>query len=124
MSDEGWIYVLTNPAMPGLVKIGMTRDTPRARARDLSRVTGVPVPFAVACCARVADPAAAERRFHRSLSGRRVSSRREFFRASPREAARAMRAAAGMRPSWSAPLPAVAALAAACAALLSAGGAR
>lgn len=41
----GIVYLLTNPAMPGLVKIGMTeRDSMDARLRELYS-TGVPVPF-------------------------------------------------------------------------------
>jgi hypothetical protein len=39
---RGYIYVLTNPNMPGLVKIGYTQRLPRERANDLSRATGVP----------------------------------------------------------------------------------
>ena len=39
------VYVLTNPAMPGLVKIGMTdRDDVQRRMSDLY-TTGVPLPF-------------------------------------------------------------------------------
>jgi hypothetical protein len=39
---RGYIYVLTNPNMPGLVKIGYTQRLPRERANELSRATGVP----------------------------------------------------------------------------------
>jgi hypothetical protein len=41
------VYVLTNEAMPGLVKIGMTDDTnPDTRVSQLYS-TGVPLPFEV-----------------------------------------------------------------------------
>ena len=39
------VYVLTNPAMPGIVKIGKTnRDDPQVRMNELY-TTGVPLPF-------------------------------------------------------------------------------
>ena len=45
MVSEGIIYVLTNPSMPGLVKIGKTaRGDVNARLSELYS-TGVPVPF-------------------------------------------------------------------------------
>lgn len=41
--NYGIVYVLTNPAMPGLVKIGMTnRDSVDARLKELFN-TSVPV---------------------------------------------------------------------------------
>jgi len=43
--NYGIVYVLTNPAMPGLVKIGMTnRDSVDARLKEFFN-TSVPVPF-------------------------------------------------------------------------------
>ena len=44
----GWVYVLTNPAMPGLVKIGLTSRNPQVRAAELTQATGVPAPFVIA----------------------------------------------------------------------------
>ena len=48
MSDDnsyGVVYVLTNPAMPGIVKIGKTsRSDIHARLNELYS-TGVPLPF-------------------------------------------------------------------------------
>ena len=39
------VYALTNPAMPGIVKIGMTdKNDVKERMRDLY-TTGVPLPF-------------------------------------------------------------------------------
>ena len=44
-NNKGLVYVLTNSAMPGLVKIGMTtRDSVDTRMKELYS-TGVPVPF-------------------------------------------------------------------------------
>ncbi len=51
-NNTGIVYVLSNRAMPGLVKIGMTtRPELDARLKELY-TTGVPVPFDVEydCC--------------------------------------------------------------------------
>ena len=42
----GYVYVLSNPAMPGLYKIGSTRDL-TSRLKDLSNGTGVPAEFEI-----------------------------------------------------------------------------
>ena len=42
--SEGTVYVLTNPAMPGMVKIGKTTRDVTHRLKDLYS-TGVPLPF-------------------------------------------------------------------------------
>jgi len=43
---EGSVYVLTNPAMPNMVKIGKTTRDVELRLVDLYS-TGVPLPFNV-----------------------------------------------------------------------------
>jgi len=40
---DGWIYCLSNPSMPGILKVGMTDKTPEERAKTLF-TTGVPSP--------------------------------------------------------------------------------
>jgi hypothetical protein len=40
-----FIYVLSNPSFPGLLKIGYTRKDIGIRVKDLSKATGVPTPF-------------------------------------------------------------------------------
>jgi hypothetical protein len=82
---EGYIYCLTNEAMPGLVKIGEVHTegrTPDDRARELY-TTGVPLPFNVAFAKKVQNPVHEESRIHAFLNGDRVNPRREFFRKSP-----------------------------------------
>jgi hypothetical protein len=41
---KGIVYVLTNEAMPGLVKIGYTTDL-KERIKKLSQPSGIPAPF-------------------------------------------------------------------------------
>ena len=51
--EYGIVYLLTNPVMPGLVKIGMTtREDIDTRMRELYS-TGVPVPFECQFACRV-----------------------------------------------------------------------
>ncbi len=57
------IYVLTNEAMPGLVKIGLTAESLESRLAQLSSATGVPLPFEVFFAAEVEDSAHIERTF-------------------------------------------------------------
>ena len=43
---KGFLCTLSNPAFPGLVKIGWSRKVPTDRAEELF-TTGVPAPFEV-----------------------------------------------------------------------------
>jgi len=78
MGRRGYVYALTNPDMPGLVKIGKSRD-PDLRASELF-TTGVPHPFVIASRAYVVDMDVAENGLHQKFSDQRVTGRREFFR--------------------------------------------
>ena len=53
------VYVLTNPAMPGMVKIGMTDQEVQLRMRQLY-TTGVPLPFECVIARRMEGREAAE----------------------------------------------------------------
>ena len=82
--NEGYVYAMNNEAMPGLIKIGMTTDSPEERAKELSSATGVPFPFKVIVCKKVHNPKVKEAAIHELLStlGFRVNERREFFNCS------------------------------------------
>ncbi|MBU9681846.1 MULTISPECIES: GIY-YIG nuclease family protein [Burkholderia] len=75
----GYVYVLVNPSMPGLVKIGRTLRDARTRARELSS-TGVPTPFQVAFELFAEQHEALEAKVHLALTDFRVDAAREFFR--------------------------------------------
>lgn len=77
------IYILTNEAMPGLVKIGFTNDDVGARIASLSSATGVPLPFECYFAAEVKDCARLERILHQLFSENRVNPKREFFKVEP-----------------------------------------
>lgn len=78
----GWVYVLSNPAMPDLYKIGMTTSEPEIRAKEISQGTGVPLPFQVERAYYSENPRDDEKAMHEYLSCCRVNESREFFDAS------------------------------------------
>lgn len=80
--EYGIVYLLTNPVMPGLVKIGMTtREDIDDRMRELYS-TGVPVPFECqfACRVKKTDCARIEKALHTAFAPQRINANREFFR--------------------------------------------
>lgn len=76
------IYILTNEAMPGYIKIGKTSDL-TTRVKDLSRATGVPLAFEVFYAAEVENMDFVEKQLHIAFGGTRVAENREFFTESP-----------------------------------------
>ena len=76
--NKGIVYVLTNPAMPDIVKIGKTKDI-NQRLTTLY-TTGVPLPFKCIYAKEVADMDFAEEKLHAGLGSRRVNEKREFFK--------------------------------------------
>src|SRR5712691_3471892 len=77
------IYVLTNEAMPGLVKIGRRTDNVETRIAQLTRHAGVPLPFDCHFAAEVGDARHVEHTLHQLFSDERVNAKREFFRVDP-----------------------------------------
>ena len=84
MSD-GYVYIMTNRAMPGLVKIGMTTRPPQHRQNELWQ-TGVPVPFDLHFFIRTPSSRQLEQMCHQALAGERVDDAREFFAVTPERA--------------------------------------
>ena len=76
------VYLLTNPVMSDLVKIGRTTNL-EERLRSLSTHSGVPVPFEVFYACEVSDSAKVERQIHEGFGDHRINPKREFFRINP-----------------------------------------
>jgi T5orf172 domain len=91
VTDAGYVYVLFNPELKDLVKIGRTGRDPEGRAAELSG-TALPVPFIVAYSAYFADAPAVERFIHTKLTaaGFRRAANREFFAISVSDAVKAV----------------------------------
>jgi hypothetical protein len=75
----GRVYVLSNEAMPGLLKIGYTMNTVEGRVRELSSATGVPSEFFIEYQVECRDAAGVEALVHESFSNFRHNNSREFF---------------------------------------------
>jgi tetratricopeptide (TPR) repeat protein len=92
MDNVGYLYVLANSAMPGLVKVGKTTRSPSERSTELSGVTGLPTPFIVVYEQLFRDCSAAEAFVHTHLAnqGYRVAENREFFNAPVNDVVRAI----------------------------------
>jgi T5orf172 domain len=107
MSTEiGYIYCLSNPAMPALVKIGCTNRSAGIRANELSfgykdeKATGIPLPFEVVKDWQVPAEKTLEieQQIHRILHEHRVpphgrNKAKEFFYLSPGQAIHLIEAA-------------------------------
>jgi len=77
--QEGYVYLATNEAMPGLVKIGIAKDV-EARMEQLSSATGVPQKFDCEFSCEVQDPAMVEYCLHQWFDYFRDNPKKEFFR--------------------------------------------
>lgn len=86
-----------------MVKIGLTTKSPKERAAELSRATGVPLPFKLEWARAVSDCAYVEKVVHRMLDDRRVQGKvaagarkeAEFFRVDVATARQVIEAGAG-----------------------------
>jgi T5orf172 domain len=74
------IYVLTNPAMHGLVKIGKTTQLEVDERMKQLYSTGVPVPFDCAFACQVKDAHEVEKALHFAFGNTRINPNREFFK--------------------------------------------
>lgn len=75
----GFVYILGNPAFPGIYKIGMTERSPSLRCKELSGSTSVPSPFVLIAYYEFEDARLVEQETHRHLAEYRVNDGREFF---------------------------------------------
>jgi len=78
MDKDGYVYILSNASMPGLLKIGKSRRGGRHRAKEIYQ-TGVPTPFHLEFEIYTPDCDALEMYVHERLYQNRVSNSREFF---------------------------------------------
>ena len=88
------VYILTNEAMPGIIKIGWTDKNVEERMKELDK-TSTPVPFTCYFAKRVEEPTFVESKLHEAFDEFRIRDNREFFRMSPDQAKAALEIANG-----------------------------
>lgn len=76
-----YLYILSNPSMPGLIKIGKTKTHPNQRMTELHS-TGVPTPFDLEFSVEIDNCDTCEKIAHNALQKYRLSENREFFKIS------------------------------------------
>ena len=76
-----YIYILVNPSVPGICKIGFTTTTVYDRVKQINSATGVITPWDPVFSYRCVDGRALERDIHEELGlmGVRVNDKREGF---------------------------------------------
>lgn len=87
------IYILTNEAMPGYVKIGKTSTSLEQRIRELSSSTSIPLAFTCFYASTVKDVAFVEHKLHDAFDDNRINSKREFFKITPERVVSALKLA-------------------------------
>ena len=76
---SGIVYLLINPVMPGLTKIGKTNiNGLETRLQSLYN-TSIPIPFQCFYACEVEDPDLVEKKLHDAFGDQRVNKKREFF---------------------------------------------
>lgn len=75
----GFVYILSNAGMPGLLKIGLTRRAVEDRVREFDGSTPVPTSFEIEAYFDSSNPEDDERSVHTALVECRVRGK-EFFR--------------------------------------------
>lgn len=83
--NAGYVYVLTNEAQSGIVKIGYTKNDPQTRANQLDG-TGLVHPWRVYGFEFVENAELIEESCHVHLFKKRVNMDREFFACDPNSA--------------------------------------
>jgi T5orf172 domain-containing protein len=74
----GYVYVLSNPKMKGLFKIGYSERAVKERIEELNSATGVPAPFELEAAFASSEPKAHEQKVHAELQEYRIPGK-EFF---------------------------------------------
>lgn len=82
---KGWVYIISNPSLPGLIKIGFSMKDPDLRAEELDH-SGVPYKYKVEYEILIDNPSEIEHNLHNVFHD--LHEGKEWFRIQPAEAIR------------------------------------
>jgi hypothetical protein len=85
---QGYIYILSNKSIPGILKIGYTDRTPQERVKEINSATGVITNWYVANSFSCYSPKIIETLVHQKLQDFRIVNNKEGFAVSLTEAER------------------------------------
>ncbi len=97
--SNGYVYVLSNPSMPNLLKIGYTERDVDERVEELNS-TGVPVPFETEAIFGSPNAYEDEQAIHNILEQYRLANNREFFSIDIKEVVQCIIEYMGFEPSF------------------------
>lgn len=97
--STGYVYILSNPSMPNLVKIGFTERDVDERVEELNS-TGVPVPFEIEAIFGSPNAYENEQEIHNALDQYRLANNREFFSIELKQAIQCASDCIGSEPSF------------------------
>lgn len=90
-TKSGWLYVISSPSLPNMIKIGCTRQAvPMQRIYALSS-SSLPFPFKAHCFVFSDDCFELESAMHKYFDAQRVNKDREFFAIAPQQAIDALK---------------------------------
>lgn len=90
-TKSGWLYVISSPSLPNMIKIGCTRQAvPMQRIYALSS-SSLPFPFKAHCFVFSDDCFELESAMHKYFDAQRVNKDREFFAITPQQAIDALK---------------------------------
>lgn len=90
-TKSGWLYVISSPSLPNMIKIGCTRQAvPMQRIYALSS-SSLPFPFRAHCFVFSDDCFELELAMHKYFDTQRVNKDREFFAITPQQAIDALK---------------------------------
>lgn len=89
-NQSGWLYIISSPSLPNMVKIGVTRRwNPTIRVSELSS-SSLPYPFISHGFVFSDDCFELEANVHKYFDNKRVAQNREFFYITPQETINAL----------------------------------